>query len=179
MVAIVSGNSLGLSLTSLATLGQQGVLGTAGQGRNGEQSYVNVFSGNLVLQDFDDRLESRGLDVAAIRTYNSQGTFGDDNGDNWTVGPASQRVQLASGTLGAAGSTVLRTAADGSQSLYTWNAAKGVYLGTDGSGAYDTIAVDSSRLVWTDGATGLVARYESTVPGRLMSSVDPFGNTLT
>ena len=36
MVAIVSGNSLGLSLTSLATLGQRGILGQATEGGNGE-----------------------------------------------------------------------------------------------------------------------------------------------
>jgi hypothetical protein len=57
MVAIVSGGHLGLSLSSLATLGQQGVTGSAGQGRNGERAYVNAATGNVVLQNFDDRLE--------------------------------------------------------------------------------------------------------------------------
>ena len=44
MVAIVSGDSLGLSLSSLATLGQAGSGGTAGTGRNGEQAFVGVKS---------------------------------------------------------------------------------------------------------------------------------------
>lgn len=180
MVAIVSGNSLGLSLTSLATLGQRGVLGSAGQGRNGEQGFVNIANGNLVLQDFDDRLEARGLDVVAVRTYNSQGTLNDDNGDNWTVGPSAQRVQLA-GTIGAAGSTLTRTDNDGAQAVYAWNATKNIYVSSAGGGAFDTIAYESTaaRFVWTDGATGLVERYESTGSGRLTNSVDPFGNTLS
>ncbi|HWI78518.1 MAG TPA: hypothetical protein VNS31_04925 [Ramlibacter sp.] len=54
MVAIVSGDSLGLSLTSLTTLGQD-VSGTVSStGRNGEQAFVNVATGNLVLQDRDE-----------------------------------------------------------------------------------------------------------------------------
>jgi hypothetical protein len=77
MVAIVSGNSLGLNLTSLATLGQQGAIGSAGQGRNGQGIYVNVASGNLVLQHQDDLLVARGHDAAAVRTYDAQGNLRD------------------------------------------------------------------------------------------------------
>ena len=65
MVAIVSGNSLGLSLTSLGVLGPRGGLGVAGQGRNGEQAYVNIANGNLVLQDLEDKLVGRGADINA------------------------------------------------------------------------------------------------------------------
>lgn len=108
MVAIVSGNSLGLSLSSLAILGQRGALGTAGQGRSGEQTFVNLASGNLVLQNRDDVLAGRGLDVNAVRTYNSQGLLNDDNADNWAVAAFGRSVVLTSGTLGAAGSTVRR-----------------------------------------------------------------------
>jgi len=180
MVAIVSGNSLGLSLTSFATLGQRGLLGTSGQGRNGEQGYVNVSNGNLILQDFDDRLDARGLDITAVRTYNSQGTLTDDNGDNWAVGAAAQRVQLT-GTVATAGSTLLRTDGDGARATYAWDATKNLYVSSAGAGAFDSIAYDAAgaRFVWTDGATGLVERYESSGSGRLTSSADPFGNTLT
>jgi hypothetical protein len=48
-VGIVSGNRLGLSLTSLATLGQNANLATPSAGRNAERAYVNVANGNLVL----------------------------------------------------------------------------------------------------------------------------------
>jgi YD repeat-containing protein len=180
MAAIVSGNSLGLSLTSLATLGQRGTVGAAGQGRNGEQAFVNIATGNLVLQDFDDRLEGRGLDIGAVRTYNSQGLLNDDNGDNWRVGAFGQQLQL-SGTAGAAGSTVTRTDRDGAQAVYTWDSSRNLYMSSAGAGAFDTISYDAaaSRFVWTDGATGLVERYESGGAGRLLSVADPRGNTVT
>ncbi|MDP9992345.1 YD repeat-containing protein [Variovorax boronicumulans] len=180
MVAIVSGNSLGLSLTSLATLGQRGTLGAAGQGRNGEQAFVNIATGNLVLQDFDDRLEGRGLDISAVRTYNSQGLLNDDNGDNWRVGAFGQQIVLT-GTVATAGSTLTRTDRDGAQSVYTWDTTRSLYVSAAGSGAFDTIAHDASagRFAWTDGATGLVERYESTGQGRLVSVSDPRGNSVS
>ncbi|SFQ11319.1 LysM peptidoglycan-binding domain-containing protein [Variovorax sp. 770b2] len=180
MVAIVSGNSLGLSLTSLATLGQRGTLGAAGQGRNGEQAFVNIATGNLVLQDFDDRLEGRGLDIGAVRTYNSQGLLNDDNGDNWRVGAFGQQI-LLTGTVATAGSTLTRTDRDGAQSVYSWDSARSLYVSTTGSGAFDTIAHDATagRFVWTDGTTGLVERYESTGQGHLVSVSDPRGNTVS
>lgn len=186
MVAIVSGNSLGLSLTSLTTLGQRGFIGTAGQGRSGEQSFVNIATGNLVLQDFDDRLQGRGPDIANVRTYNSQGLLTDDNGDNgdngdnWAVGAFGQRVQL-DGTAATAGSTLTRTDRDRAQAVYTWDSATSRYTSLAGAGAMDSIAYDegASQFVWTDGDTGLVERYQATGQGRLLNVSDPSGNTVT
>jgi len=180
MVAIVSGNSLGLSLASLATLGQRGTQGTAGQGRNGEQAFVNIANGNLVLQDFDDKLVGRGLDIQAVRTYNSQGLLNDDNADNWIVGAYGQWVQLT-GTAATAGSTLTRTDRDGASATFTWDVARSLYVSPAGAGAFDTIAYDSAalRFTWTDGSTGLLERYESTGQGRLLLASDPAGNTLT
>src|SRR5690349_14281761 len=100
MVAIVSGSSLGLSLTSWAALGQRGALGSAGGGRGGEQAYVNIASGNLVLQRQDDFLAGLGLGLNVVRTYNSAGKLNDDNADNWSVGIYNQPLVLA-GTLNA------------------------------------------------------------------------------
>ncbi|MDP9912417.1 YD repeat-containing protein [Variovorax boronicumulans] len=181
MVAIVSGNSLGLSLSSLATLGQRGQLGTAGQGRSGEQSFVNIANGNLVLQGRDDVLMGRGLDVQAVRTYNSQGLLSDDNGDNWSVGAFGQKVVLTSGTAGEAGSTLTRTDRDGAEAVYTWDAVRSRYVSPDGAGAFDTIAYDSgaSQFVWTDGETGRIERYQSSGAGRLVSVTDTDGNTIS
>ncbi|SFQ19784.1 YD repeat-containing protein, partial [Variovorax sp. PDC80] len=184
MVAIVSGNSLGLSLTSLGVLGQRGTSGTAVQGRNGELAYVNVANGNLVLQDLDDKLVGRGADIGVVRTYNSQGLLNDStldpNADNWLMGAFGQRMVLT-GTVGTAGSTLVRTDRDGASATYTWNASRSLYVSSAGSGAFDTIGYDAatSRYVWTDGATGLVERYESTGAGRLMTVVDLAGNTIT
>jgi YD repeat-containing protein len=180
MVAIVSGNSLGLSLTSLATLGQRGVAGSATQGRNGEAVYVNTATGNLVLQDRDDYLVSHGLSAAALRTYNSQGLLSDDNGDNWSTGVFAQQLQL-NGTRNTAGSTLTRTDRDGAQAVYTYNADTGSYVSTEGVGAFDSITYDSANsvYVWSDGGSGLQERYESATTGRLLSSTDPSGNSLT
>jgi YD repeat-containing protein len=180
MVAIVGGNSLGLSLSSLAVLGQRGQLGTSGQGRSGEQSFVNIANGNLVLQDRDDVLMGRGLDVNAVRTYNSQGLLTDDNGDNWSVGAFGQKVVLTSGTVGTAGSTLTRTDRDGTQALYTWDATQSRYVSPAGSGAFDTIAHDSgaSQFIWTDGDTGRIERYQSNGAGRLVLVTDTDGNTV-
>ena len=53
---------------------------TAGMGRSGEQAYVNIANGNLVLQMQDIQLAGRGLDLYALPTYNSLGTPSDDDG---------------------------------------------------------------------------------------------------
>lgn len=175
MVGIVSGNSLGLGSTSLAVLGRNGLLGTAGQGRNGEQAFVNVANGNLVLQDRDDYLVAHGVNLTALRTYNSQGKLNDDNADNWSMGAYAQQVKLT-GTLNAAGSTLTRTARDGSESIYTWDAARLAYVSTDGAGAYDTLKAVGSDYVWTDGDSGLTETYEAAT-GRLTSTADARGTT--
>jgi predicted 2-oxoglutarate/Fe(II)-dependent dioxygenase YbiX len=69
MVAIVSGIGAGLNLGSREVLGQQGVIGKAAEGRNGQGVYVNVATGLLVVQNQDDFLAARGHDAAAVRTY--------------------------------------------------------------------------------------------------------------
>ena len=108
MTTIISGNTLGLSLTSLSTVGQLGISGNDALGRSRERVAVNIATGNLVLQGQDDRLVARGEDMLAVRTYNSLGRSNDGNGDNWTVGFQNQRVAL-SGKANRAGSTVTRT----------------------------------------------------------------------
>lgn len=177
MVAIVSGNSLGLDLTSLGALGGQGMWGLASQGNSGEQVYVNAATGNLVVQRQDDFLASRGLDNEAVRTYNSLGLLNDDNADNWAMGVYAQQIVL-SGTLNTAGSTLTRTGRDGSVTVYAWDTSRSAYVATAGGGAHDTIFFDSagSQYVRTDGSTRDVEKYSSTT-GRLMSVTDSEGNT--
>jgi len=179
MVAIVSGTSLGLSTSSLSTLGQWGLIGTAGQGNNGEQAFVNIATGNLVLQDRDDLLMARGTDVAALRTYNSQGLTDDDNGDNWSNGFFARNI-LFTGTLNTAGSTVTRVDRDGARSAYAFDAATQTYTSTAGAGAYDVIRYDDSsgQLTWTDGTSGAIERYTAS-DGRLIAMSDASGNTVS
>lgn len=180
MVAIVSGNSLGLGLTSWATLGDQRQgSGAAAQGRSGERAFVNVSTGNLVLQQRDDLRIARGEDVASLRTYNSQGLLDDDNADNWRVGAFGQRLELT-GTPAGAGSSITRTGADGARAVYLWDAATAVYRSSDGDGAFDSITYDAPRseFVWTDGDSRFVERYQA-ASGRLLSASDASGNTLS
>ncbi|TDP71061.1 LysM peptidoglycan-binding domain-containing protein [Roseateles toxinivorans] len=176
MVAIVSGNSLGLGLSSWATLGQRGVFGDASLGRTGGNGYVNVATGNLVLQGQDEGLMGRGLDVAALRTYNSQGRLNDDNGDNWSVGIYRQQIKCNDAPELAA-TTLTRTGRDGAEEVYSWNAAGARYVSSNGFGAYDTIRPEGIEYVWTDGDTSEKERYDIT-SGRLSSHTDAQGNTV-
>ena len=175
MVAIVGGNALGLNLGSLSTLGQRGAYGSALTGRNAEQAYVNAATGNLVLQDRDEMLRGQGLSVESLRTYNSLGSFADDNGDNWTQGMPQLRLF---GTANAAGSSMVRTDRDGSQATYTFDATLGQYVSTEGSGAHDRISITANAWVRTDGDTGVQEDYAQG-SGRLVSMRDPSGNTVT
>lgn len=179
MVAIVSGNSLGLNLTSHQTLGMPLGAGAV-HGRNGESAYVNVATGNLVIQRVEDVLSLRGVDGTALRTYNSQGLFNDDNGDNWSTGFVLQPLQLT-GTLNTAGSTLTRTARDGSASAYVFDSVSGLYRTTQGAGAHDTITfiAADSQLEWRDGSSGLTQRYQSDGAFRLLATADATGYRVT
>ena len=176
MVAIVSGNSLGLSLTSANTLGSQGVYGDPTQGRGAEQVYVNAATGNLVMQQQQNLLASTGLDVASVLTYNSLGLLNDDNGDNFSLGKAPVQLQL-SNTVNTAGSTLKRTGFDGAQAVYTWDAAHARYVSTAGGGAFDTITRSGATYTWTDGATQQTETYNAS--GRLLTRADADGNAMT
>jgi len=180
MVAVVSGNSLGISLSSLAVLGQRGLPGSAGQGRSGELAYVNVATGNLVLQNRDEFIQGRGLDLLSLRTYNSQGALDEDGAIGWNVGAFGQSV-LLKGSVSSIGSTLVRTDRDGAQAVYSWDASGSRYVSTAGSGAFDTVAYDAkaSQFVWTDGDSGLIECYQSTGQGRLVRAADADGNAVT
>src|SRR5262245_20786055 len=111
MAAVISAASLGVSNSSLALLGAQGLLGAAAHGRANERVFVNAATGTLVIQGQDELLAGRGPDGAFLRTYNSQGLLNDDNGDNWRLG-VYRSVYGVTGTLNAAGSTVRRVDGD-------------------------------------------------------------------
>src|SRR5579872_3895999 len=102
MVAIVSGNSLGLSNTSAALLGQNGLMGQAANGANNQKVLVNAANGNLVLATNDNLLAGQGLDIDSLRTYNSQGNLNQGNGLGWSMGMIEQ-VGSLTGTVNTAG----------------------------------------------------------------------------
>lgn len=173
MVGIVTGNELGL-LSSSLTLFNGGVAGgSASLGRLGEQVYVNATSGNLVIQARDELLINQGLDVVLTRTYNSQGQFTDDNGDNFQIG-LNKRLTNLPANPNSAGSTVTRINADGSPSIYNYDTARGVYVTTDGSGADDYLAYSDSAWIWTEGTSRNTESYN--VYGQLLAGRDTDGN---
>lgn len=178
MVAIVSGMQAGLNLGSREVLGSSGLIGNALEGRNRQGVYVNVGNGLLVVQKQDDQLVSRGHDAAVLRTYNSGGVFNDDNGDNWASGVVSLRL---AGVLNAAGSTVQRVDRDGSTATYTFDAARNLYVTTEGAGAHDSIGyvAADAQFEWRDGSTGATQRFEGSGQYRLLASRDASGVACT
>ena len=175
MVAIVSGNGLGVSLSSLATLGGKASSGAATQGRNGELAFVNIANGNLILQDHDAvQSELGAIPLDSLRVYNSQGTV--DATDNWSNGFSMQRLVLT-GTVNTAGSTIVRTDTDGAQATY--NFYSGVYATAQGGGAYDSIVYDTASAQYTrvDSSTGAQEKYNAS--GRLVLLQDANYNPLT
>lgn len=162
MVGIVTGNGLGLFNAS------QNLLGGFGASQGG--SRVNVATGNLVVQGLDRTQSGVGIDLSALRTYNLQGSVGGADGWHWE---GERRVQLV-GTLSSSGSSVIRTAADGHETVFSWNGT--AYVSTEGEGAHDSLTWDSgnSQWVWTDGNSRAADRYDSN--GRLVSLTDASGN---
>jgi hypothetical protein len=121
MVAIVSGIGLGLDTGSRNTLGANGVIGNPGTGANGENAYVDVATGNLVLQDVDGFLAGPDDDsFADLRTYNSQGQLNGAEGA-WLHAPTSSISIAPDSTLEGPqnlASSIVRTDSDGSTVTY-------------------------------------------------------------
>ncbi|MEN9866333.1 MAG: hypothetical protein RL748_1923, partial [Pseudomonadota bacterium] len=175
MTAIVSGNGLGLSNSSSATLGQRGSFGSFGSGRNGEQVAVNIATGNLVLQNQDDFLVSHGTDIATVRTYNSQGQDSFGSGGAWFNYSNALHLRL-NGAPNSSGSSITRYEADGAVSDFLYDATAGHYVSSAGGGAFDTIVATVDGFTWVDGSSRASAQYNGS--GTLISSSDRTGNRL-
>ncbi len=178
MVAIVSGNSLGLNLTSMGMLGNVGPLGTmpgtgafgtAAQGATKESAYVNASTGNLVVQDADALLA--GVDNSSIlaqRTYNSLGT------SSWNYAATKSIVKVSASVL-------QRIDVDGS--VATFNVSSydpNMYIQSGGqSSGFNTIFVSmlAGTYFWTNGTTNATERYSGA--GVLQAATDPLGNGTT
>ncbi|ALN60394.1 Rhs family protein [Lysobacter enzymogenes] len=174
MVAIVTGNGLGLQASSALGLGGRGQVGTAGFGKSGEQVFVNAATGNLILRDRDQWLMGRGVDAELYRAYNSQAQL---IGESWRAG-VSKQVGGLTGTVNTAGSVVYRTDWDGSRIAYAWDATRSLYVAGEGAGTRDTLAWDAGnqRWTWTQGGSQLIERYDASKNGRVFESVDRDGN---
>src|SRR5215475_9828072 len=186
MVAIVAGNGLGLLNTSLNILGESGVLGQSALGQGASGAFVNGATGNVILQTQDAQLSGRGLDLFALRTYNSLGAPTDSDGDGWRWG-YEQTVKFqgpGAPQQPGPGATVVRTDSDGHETAYTFDAARSAYVATEGSGAHDELRYDAgaSEWVWTDGSLRVTERYSnSTAPamtGRVVRCTDSSANSI-
>lgn len=173
MVAVTNGLGLGLFGSSAR---DQASTGPAMLGRGRERVYINATTGNLIIQSQDERLSALGLDLALVRTYNSQGLLNDDNGDNWRLG-IHQQVYALTGSLNTANSTITKVFGDGREVVYRYDTGSGRYLSTDGEGAHDTLLNSSGTWTWTDGSARNTETYDSN--GRLVASRDADGNTVT
>ena len=178
MVAVVAGAGLGLERSSAWVLGSRGLLGQAQLGRGADNVYVNAATGNLIVQGQDEMLIGVGQNDPVSRTYNSLGTLSDDNGDNWRES-VSRQVSGLTGTGNTAGSTVTLTDWDGSDVTFTWSAARSAYVSTQGAGAYDTLTYAGSTWTLTDGSSQVKETYDASNGGRITTSADVDGNTLT
>ncbi|VUD61691.1 putative deoxyribonuclease RhsB [Thalassocella blandensis] len=185
MVAVIAGQGLGLFNSSINALGGQGVRGNASLANLGSSStqagslYVNASSGNLILQNLDEKVSGMGADLQYLRTYNSQGQWNDGGQGNWRH--VGQRNLVITGTLGAGGSQITRIAADGSQTVYNFDKLNKVYRSTDGGGAHDSIRMvtrdGEEMLQWLEGSTE-IAEYYDQVTGQLLEQEDANGNVV-
>ncbi|SKC03827.1 RHS repeat protein [Luteibacter sp. 22Crub2.1] len=168
MVAVVSGNGLGLLNGSLSQLGLISG-GAAGLGQSRDLQYLNAANGNLVLQGADSALVFNGISLSDLRTYNSEGG---GTGQGWLWG-FSRNVFGLTGTVNTAGSTIKRTAEDGSVLTYTYDSSIGSYRAAGEAGTRDALKWDPStvRWTWTDTDSRRQEMYNAN--GTLVSASDP------
>ena len=177
MVAIFTGAGTGFARGSGAALGGAGLLGNASQGRSGDQVYLNAANGNLIVDRQDEFLAGRGLDASVGRTFNSQGDYSDENGDNWRLNDDRTLFDIV-GSGNVVGSSVKRRAGDGSIVTYSYNGQ--AYVATDGAGAHDTITWDGSNWRRTDGDSRITETYGFRDNAwRMIEQRDTSGNALT
>ena len=166
MVAVFTGNGLGLYNTSYTQLGA--AFGSnVGLGQSRESQYVNLASGNLVLRDLDENLLVRGMSAAFLRTYNSRGQVSGTGQDGWITG--FERSVSMSGTLNVAGSIVTLNTGDGQSVVFTYSGTANLYTTTAGDGAHDTMTWNAATAQWlfVDGSTRREELYDDALKGRL------------
>lgn len=180
MVAIVTGNGLGLERSSAFVLGSRGQLGGMTFGRFGENVTVNAATGNLMIGRTDEILIGQGPDAVISRAYNSlDSNSGFGTGDSWRLN-VQRCVTGLTGTVNTAGSTVKLIDWDGSDIVFTYDTSKFLYVSKEGTGAYDTLSWmggQSQRWTWTDGNSRMQDTFNSS--GQLLDSKDTNYNQLT
>ncbi|WNO11314.1 hypothetical protein [Teredinibacter sp. KSP-S5-2] len=184
MVAVITGAGLGLLDSSVTQSRGAGVVGDGSLGRSDGIAYVNLATGNLVLQVSEQTLSGSGADINMLRTYNSKGETTDGDSDRWRW-MGEKRVVLY-GNAQEAGSSLVLTSGDGHESTYHWSAVAGAYVSDDtatadkivlaevptsgggdsGSGSSPQVAWSQDFSVDSSGLTSLTGNF-SVADGRL------------
>jgi hypothetical protein len=138
--SLIGGHDLGL-LDSSATLLNRNDRTGAGTLGHGEQTNVNVSDGDLVVQEVDAFLPSRGADFQLVRTYNSRGKLGGAANWGWTWSTAIALEKHNDKKIGQSGNLTnyTLTLGDGSQLHFDFDATRNLWVSTDGAGAYATL----------------------------------------
>jgi YD repeat-containing protein len=170
MATIIGGNGTGTLDSSLYQLNRNDTTG-AGAAGHGEQVYINVTNGNLVVDHLDQFLPSETNNFLTLRTYNSRGQFGAPEGEGWDSTEFSRLSVITPGQI-------VVTNGDGSQFSFVFDPSSGVYRSTDGAGAYETISFNARNATYSlVQSNQTVLTYDFT--GRLLQSKDTNGNTIT
>lgn len=168
MANIIGGYDTGLFDSSLFLLNRndrtrEGVAG------HGEEMYVNVANGNLVLMHRDAFLPSQGDDYLLVRTYNSRGAWVERDGKGWSNNATILELSQITNNV------ITLVSADTSRARFYQDAATGDYVSVDGSGAYQRIVFDRNTRRYS-----LVQSNQTTlnfdINGTLVSSRDTNGN---
>lgn len=137
MSVIVGGHETGLLDSSLALLNRNDRTANNELGQ-GEQSFVNVSNGNLLIQQQDAFLPSLGEDYSLVRTYNVRGRASDagqHEDARWTFSTTTRLNERNDG-----GERHFEVEfGDGSFFDYYLDPDSGLFVSTDGAGAFSTI----------------------------------------
>ncbi|HKQ29746.1 MAG TPA: hypothetical protein VJS66_00530, partial [Burkholderiales bacterium] len=174
MTIIVGGHETGLLDSSFTQLNRNDRNRAGGLGQ-GEETFVNVSNGNLLIQQRDAFLPSQGEDYALVRTYNARGVPSDAHEHDdarWTF---STSVRL---TKKNGGEYYEVEYGDGSVFEFRYDAARGLYVSVDGAGAYETLR--NLNVNGNDVPAFVLTRANQSQlsfdkHGKLLSSVDTNG----
>lgn len=173
-ISLIAGNELGTQDSSRTVLDLQQQTGGGSTGA-GEHISVNVANGNVIIEHQDAYLPSMGEDFQLVRTYNSQDSHsdaGEFDGAQWTLSSnISVRVVIP-------GHTIEVTYGDGSSYTFEYDRQKGLYVATEGAGAYETVEYLHPRG-WHDSVFVLTRADQTQIyfdkQGRMEASVDTNG----
>src|SRR5262245_10094513 len=171
MSSIIGGNDTGLFDSSLFLLNRSDRT-REGQTGHGEEIYVNVANGNLIVMHRDAYLPSQGDDFALVRTYNSRGSWGGRDGLGWSNNTLV--VELSSIKKGE----ITLVSPDASRTLFKVDPANATrYVSVDGAGAYEVINYNKTTDRYTLTRSNQT-QLEFDDNGNLRSSRDTNGNRI-